>query len=186
MTNRPVATSPRRINVRGTTGAGKTLFAAELASRLELPHIELDALHWGPNWSEPSAETFRTTVGDVMDAHPLGWVIDGGYDRKLGDMVIGAADTIVWIDLPLSVVMFRLWCRTLQRVLHKEELWNGNHETWRGQFASRDSIFIWAFHAHRRHRRNWTHTFANDSRLVRLRTRADVRRWLDSRCASSR
>ena len=100
--------SPRRINVRGTSGAGKTRFAQELASRLDLPCIELAALHWGPNWSEPSPEAFRATIEDVIAAHPRGWVIDGGYDRKLGELVTGAADTIVWIDLPLTVVLFRL------------------------------------------------------------------------------
>jgi adenylate kinase family enzyme len=174
-----VMSRPAKVNVRGTTGAGKTEFAAELASLLDLPHIELDALHWGPGWSEPSPAAFRETVRDIMDANPRGWVIDGNYDRKLEDTVIAAADMIVWIDLPLSVVFFRLWHRTIHRVVHRDELWNGNRETWREQFASRDSIFIWAFHAHRRHRRAWPQEFANGPHLVRLRTRADVRRWLD-------
>jgi adenylate kinase family enzyme len=185
VTDPPQSTSPRRVNVRGTSGSGKTVFSAELASRLGLPHIELDALHWGPGWSEPTPEAFRATVREVLEAHPFGWVIDGGYDRKLGDMITGAADTIVWIDLPLGVVLPRLWLRTLQRVLRGDELWNGNRESWREQFASRQSIFVWAFHAHRRHRRAWTRTFAGDPRLVRLRTRADVRRWLDSQRSGS-
>lgn len=176
---------PRRINVRGTTGAGKTRFAAELATRLGLPHIELDALHWGPGWSEPTPEAFRAIVREVLEANSQGWVIDGGYDRKLGDMVTSAADTIVWIDIPLGVVLLRLWRRTVHRVVRRQELWKGNRESWREQFASRESIFLWAVRAHRRHRRTWPQTFANDPRLVRLRTRADVCRWLDSLRASS-
>lgn len=180
MTSPATNTAPRRINVRGTTGAGKTRFAAELATQLGVPHIELDALHWGPNWSEPSPETFRDTVQSAMDTNPGGWVIDGSYDRKLGDMVTGVADTIVWIDLPLTVVLFRLLRRTLGRVLRREELWNGNRESLRDQFASRESIFLWALHAHWRHRRRWPLTFEGDPRLVRLRTRADVGRWLET------
>jgi adenylate kinase family enzyme len=180
MTLPSASTTPRRINVRGTSGVGKTRFAQELASRLDLPCIELDALHWGPSWQEPSPEAFRATIREVIATHQQGWVIDGGYDRKLGDLVTGAADTIVWLDLPLTVVLFRLLRRTVTRVVRREELWNGNRESWRDQFASRESLFLWAFHAHRRHRRAWSHRFAGDPRLVRLRTRADVERWLHS------
>jgi tRNA A37 N6-isopentenylltransferase MiaA len=37
--------------VVGTSGAGKTTLALELAAILNVPHIELDALHWGREWS---------------------------------------------------------------------------------------------------------------------------------------
>jgi len=52
----------RRVNVKGISGSGKSTFAAELAQRLDRPYIELDALHHGPNWSEPTAEEFRAKV----------------------------------------------------------------------------------------------------------------------------
>jgi hypothetical protein len=55
-------------------------FAAELARRLSVSHIELDALHHGPNWSEPSADEFRVRVRAAMAANPHGWVIDGKID----------------------------------------------------------------------------------------------------------
>ena len=35
---------PRRINVVGTSGSGKTTVAGAIAERLGLPHIEMDAL----------------------------------------------------------------------------------------------------------------------------------------------
>ena len=91
---------PRRITVRGTSGSGKSTFSAELARRLDLPWIELDALHHGPDWSAPKAEEFQDRVRAAMDAAPDGWVIDGSYDSKLGDLVLAAADTIVWLDPP--------------------------------------------------------------------------------------
>lgn len=39
---------PRRIVVKGSSGSGKSTVADELARRLGVPHIELDALHHGP------------------------------------------------------------------------------------------------------------------------------------------
>src|SRR5690348_18218982 len=96
--------APRKINVRGTSGAGKSTFAAELATRLGVPHIELDALHHGPNWAQPTAAEFQARVKAAMAAAPDGWVIDGNYDSKLGGLVTGAADIVVWLDPPLYVV----------------------------------------------------------------------------------
>src|SRR5262249_18611627 len=43
-----------RVVVIGTSGAGKTTFAGRLASRLGTAHIELDALHWGHDWTPRS------------------------------------------------------------------------------------------------------------------------------------
>ena len=54
-----------RIAVVGTTCAGKTTVAKRLAERHGIPHVELDALHWGPGWSEPSAEEFRERVEEA-------------------------------------------------------------------------------------------------------------------------
>jgi adenylate kinase family enzyme len=170
---------PRRISVRGTSGVGKTTFSAELARRLGLRCIELDALYHGPNWSEPTIEEFQARVRTAMENASEGWVIDGSYDSKLGDTVMAAADTIIWLDFPLRIIFPRLWRRTLYRLRNNVELWNGNYETWRDQFASRESIFYWTIRAHIRHRREWPARFGNDPRLVRLRSDAEVHRWLN-------
>ena len=171
---------PRRICVKGASGAGKSTFASDLGARIGVPHIELDALHWGPNWSMPEKDAFRARVCAAMDASPDGWVIDGNYDTKLGETVVDAADTIVWLDLPLRITLFRLWRRTMYRLRNDVELYGGNRETWRDHFASRESLFIWAVRARRKHRRLWPSRFGDDPRLVRLRSDTEARRWLDA------
>ena len=174
---------PRTIVVKGTSGAGKSTFAAELASRLGLAYVELDALHWGPNWSAANPDEFRVRIEAMLAAMTDGWVIDGNYDSKLGDTVVALADTIVWLDLPLGVKMCRLWRRTNHRVRGNVELWNGNRERWRDAFFSRESLFVWTIHQHVRHRRRWPDRFGDDPRLVRLRSAAEARRWLEEHTA---
>lgn len=51
--------APRRIAVVGASGSGKTTFARRLAERLGIPHIELDAIHWGPDWTPARDDDFR-------------------------------------------------------------------------------------------------------------------------------
>jgi adenylate kinase family enzyme len=170
----------KRVNVKGISGSGKSTFAVELARRLELPYIELDALHHGPNWSEPTAEEFRTQVRDAMDAAPDGWVIDGNYESKLGDTVLREADTIVWLDLPFRVKARWLWRRSAHRIRGRVELWHGNRESWRTALWGRDALFWWMVRGHFRHRRRWPSRFEGDERVVRLRSVGEARRWLDT------
>jgi adenylate kinase family enzyme len=171
--------APRRIVVKGTSGAGKSTFGPELARRLNLPFIELDALHCGPDWSQPTPEEFQVRVRQAMAAALDGWVIDGNYDSKLGRMIVDEADTIIWLDLPLPLKLYRVLRRSLYRIRHKVELWHGNRETWRGVFLDRDSVIRWMIGTHFRHRRVWPARFGGDPRLVRLRSDGEMRRWLD-------
>jgi adenylate kinase family enzyme len=170
----------RRVNVKGTSGSGKSTFGRELAGRLGVPYVELDALHHGPNWSEPTTEEFRARVREAMEAAPDGWVLDGNYEAKLGDTVLGAADTVVWLDLPLPLKLRRVARRTHQRIRDDVELWNGNKEAWRTALWGRQSLFGWLLRTHFRHRREWPRRFGDDPRFVRLRSVAEARRWLDT------
>jgi adenylate kinase family enzyme len=166
----------QRINVKGTSGAGKTTVARTLAARLGLSYVELDELHHGPNWTEASAEELQAKVRAFMDTARDGWVIDGNYDPKLGDLVVGAADTIVWLDLPLWAKLRRVWRRTRARIRGDEKLWNDNVESWRSAFWGRESLFAWTIRSHFRQRREWANRF--EDKLVRLRSEAGVREWL--------
>jgi shikimate kinase len=157
------------------SGCGKTTTGRALAERLGVPFVELDALVHGPGWAETPDDELRRLVEPVL-VEP-GWVIDGSYSRKLGPLVLDAADTVVWLDLPIRVWLPRLVRRTARRIRRREELWNGNRETLRGAFWGRESLFVWAFRSHVRRRRSYPSTLAS-YRVVRLRTPEEVERWL--------
>jgi hypothetical protein len=74
---------------------------------------------------------------------------------KLGDLVVRAADQIVWLDLPIRIWLPRLIRGTARRLLTCEELWNGNRESLRSVIEGRDSLFVYALRSHReRHLRD--------------------------------
>lgn len=162
--------------VTGASCNGKSTLGRALAGRLGVPYTELDALHHGPKWTEASAEVLRERVEAAMAASD-GWVIDGGYRGKLGDLVWGRADTVVWLDQPLPLILRRIVRRTHGRIRRGEELWNGNRESWRNLFWGRDKLFPWTVRAHFRHRREYP-ALMERFHVVRLRTPREVQAFL--------
>ncbi|MCU0284678.1 MAG: hypothetical protein MUD13_12435 [Candidatus Nanopelagicales bacterium] len=177
----------RRVVVVGSSGSGKTTLAGELAGRLGVPHVELDALHHGPGWTPVPAGEFRAAAHaalDDADATGGGWVVCGNY-AEVATGIRARADTVVWLDLPRTVVMARILGRTAVRVVHRVELWNGNRESLRMVLALHDperSIVRWAWGGVQRSRRQYLPVMASttwsDLRWHRLRTPAEVRAWL--------
>ena len=124
--------------------------AQALAARLKVPYVELDALHWGPHWSEASADELRGRVAPIVAEDA--WVVDGMYFRKIGGLVLERADTVVWLDLPWLLTFLRVLRRTLVRSIRRTELWNGNRESLRESFFSRDSILLFSIRTRPRRR----------------------------------
>src|SRR5512141_1433681 len=131
----------QRYAVVGLTGSGKTRLARALAERLGLPHIELDALFWGPNWQPAPREGFRARVAEALGGEA--WVADGNYSA-VRDLVWQRAQALVWLDYSLPLVLWQLAVRTWRRITQREALWGGNRESLRAQFLSRDSLFLFA------------------------------------------
>jgi hypothetical protein len=166
-----VAAVRRIAVVASASGNGKTTVGALLAERLGVPFVELDALVHGPGWAEIPDEALRSTLAPVLAGE--GWVVDGGYERKLGNMVVEAADLVVWLDLPVRVWLPRLVRRTSTRAWRREELWNGNRESLRAAVWGRNSLFGYALRRHFHCRREWPARFASMP-VRRLRSPADV------------
>lgn len=175
----PLPLPGQRLIVIGTTGAGKTTLAGLLAAARGIPQIELDALYWGPNWTPVGREQFRERVAVATAGER--WVAAGNYGR-VREFLWSRADTIIWLDYPLVINFWRLTRRSLRRIVTREELWAGNCESFRSQFLSRDSLFVWAARSHARHRREWREQLTLPAyahlRVVRLVSPRVTRRWL--------
>lgn len=168
----------QRISVVGTTGSGKTTLARQLAQQLAISHVELDALHWQPNWTPASIDVFRDRASQALSGNH--WVVDGNYS-VIRDIVWNRADTIVWLDYPFPVIMTRLLRRTWRRVVRQEELWGGNRETWQKTFSS-DSILLWALKTYRKKRKEYPILFQKPEyahlTVIRLNSPKVTDAWL--------
>lgn len=170
----------QRISVVGTSGSGKTTFARQLADKSGLLHVELDAIHWLPNWEELPRDEFRRRVEAALSGNS--WTVDGNYS-KVRDIVWGRADTVVWLDYPLHIVLWRVFWRIIRRAVTRENLWGtGNRETLFRHFFTRDSLLWWVLKTYRRRKREYPALLALPEyahlRLVRLRSPKEADRWL--------
>ena len=169
----------KRVVVFGITGSGKSTLAQRLGARTGLRVIELDALYWGPDWQGVPDELFRHRV--ERETRDGDWIVVGNY-FQVRDLTWRAADTLVWVDIPFRVAFWRLFRRTLGRVLTREELWgSGNRETFANAFLSRQSILLYALRTYRRHSERFALecTFlGKDKNVVRLRSVKDVENFL--------
>jgi adenylate kinase family enzyme len=169
----------QRISVVGTTGSGKTTVAQEISKRLQVPHIELDALFWDENWTEVPDEVFRDRVASATENER--WVIDGNYSR-VRNLVWARANTVVYLDYSFWRVFWQLMRRTIRRSLRKEELWNGNREEFGKSFFSRDSILWWMLRTYHRRRKQYSELFQQSAYahlgVVHLRTPQMTKEWL--------
>jgi adenylate kinase family enzyme len=159
---------PERIQVVGASGSGKTTLARELAERLEARHIELDALHNGPNWGEASTEELRAAVEPLLSEQR--WIVDGAYLGRLGTLVIDRAELVLWLDPPLGRLLGRLLGRTARRLRTREALWHGNRETVR-------TVIGGPIRRHRELRRELPQLVPTE-KLVRIRSDAELAEWL--------
>jgi adenylate kinase family enzyme len=170
----------RRIVVVGSTGAGKTTMAAALSERLDIAHVELDALHWETGWTAASTPEFRARVSLALAGDA--WVVDGNY-QSVRDLVWPRAEAMVWLDYDLPVILWRLTRRTAHRLRTDHELWNGNREQLR-MVLSRESLFLWALKTHGKRRKEYPAFLQEPEhhhlQLVRLPSPRAAEQWLST------
>jgi adenylate kinase family enzyme len=170
-----------RIAVVGTAGAGKTTLAQAIAETLQIPHIELDALFWQPDWQPSETGEFWAKVAAATAGED--WIVDGNYLRARL-IVWERATVVVWLNYSLPLILWRVVRRTVVRSWRQQELWNGCYETFQKGFWSRDSIILWVLKTYHQNRRSLPDWLAMPQyqhlQLVELRSPAEAESWLRS------
>lgn len=169
----------QRISIVGTTGSGKTTLARKVAQHFQIPHIELDALHWEQNWIPAADEVFSERVTETLSGDR--WVVDGNYS-KVRDIIWERADTVIFLDYSFWLVLGRLLRRTWRRSWQQEELWNGNRENIPTSFFSQDSIILWMLRTYDKNRTKYPMLFQQPEyshlSVIHLKSPQMTNEWL--------
>ncbi len=172
---------PKKINVVGTSGAGKSTFSKRLAEVLGYPYIEMDKVFWEPNWTEPSNENFLSKLESALNQET--WVLDGNFTRTVS-VKWEKVDLIIWLDYSFSRTLIQAIKRAIHRSLTKEELWEGtgNRESFRRSFLSKDSIIWWTITTHKKNRLKYESYLVDPKfshlKFVRLKSNAEAEDFL--------
>jgi adenylate kinase family enzyme len=89
----------------GPCGAGKSTLAGVLGRKLALPVFHMDQLNWRPGWVESSKDELRARLAVITAGER--WLIDGNYGGTL-DARLARADTVVYLDYPIRLCVWRL------------------------------------------------------------------------------
>lgn len=173
----------KRAVVVGVTSSGKSTLAETLARRLGLDFIELDALHWEPGWQSAPLEVLRARVETATRSGK--WIVAGNY-HTVRDIVWPKAEVVIWLDYPLSTVLWQLTRRSFKRWWTRELLWGTNREPLWVHFKlwSTESLYHWLFRTYWRRKREFPVLFSQPEHrhldIIRFRHPRETEAWLRS------
>lgn len=146
----PNAPAMRRVAVFGNAGAGKSRLARRLAEATGLPLYCLDKIQFraGRYWPDEkgggkiSADEYLKLHADILQQEE--WIIDGyGSFDSLWER-FAAADTLVYIDLPLLTHYWWVTRRLAKGLLRNPPGWPENSPVWTSSWSS--YRVVWACH----------------------------------------
>lgn len=171
-----------KILVVGTSGSGKSTLARDLSKKIGVSDIELDQLFWKANWTQSEPEEFRQKIMNAI-SNGNGFVIHGNYN-KVRDLTWGNSNIVIWLDYTRSIVMWRVFKRSVLRILKNEKLWAGNKESLRKTFFSKDSIILWAWNTYDLRRQQYEELIKNSEfknlKIIRFQHPSEAEKFIKS------
>jgi energy-coupling factor transporter ATP-binding protein EcfA2 len=93
----------RRVAIIGNQGAGKTTLANTLAKMIGVDYVEVP---WANGMTQPEKEEIKRQMATREN-----WIVDGDFG------FLDMADTVIHLDFPLSLCLWRTTTRSIKRFL---------------------------------------------------------------------
>ncbi|HEY9771984.1 MAG TPA: isopentenyl transferase family protein [Coleofasciculaceae cyanobacterium] len=91
----------KKVAVFGNTGAGKSTLSKKLAEITNLPLYALDKIQYKSGGEEVKYQDYRQIHAQILESDE--WIIDGYGCKDTLWSRLKAADTLIYIDLPLFI-----------------------------------------------------------------------------------
>ena len=159
----------KKVLIIGSGGAGKSTFARRLGEKTNLEVIHLDKIHWRPNWTEPPKDEWQKTVENALRGDA--WIIDGNYSGTI-EMRLAACDTVIFLDFPPVVCVFRV----LKRVARfykktRPDMAEGCREQFDWKFIQ----WVWNYPTRSKPKvEALLKRFENEKTIIRLKSKREV------------
>lgn len=119
----------KRVAVFGNTGGGKSTLARDLARLTQLPLYPLDLIQFRAGGGKVPDEAFLKAHSDLLRQDA--WIIDGYGTLASAWERFAAADTLVYIDLPLLTHYRWVTKRLIKGLFVAPEGWPERSPLWR-------------------------------------------------------
>jgi adenylate kinase family enzyme len=163
-----------KIALIGSGGSGKSTLAAKMGEKLNIKVWHLDRLLWKPNWTLTTREEQIAIQKELIGRQK--WIIDGNYNSTL-DIRLKAADTIIFLDLPRYICVFRVFKRMVKyRNQTRPDMREGCNEKVDFKFIK----WVWDYPINKRPNvLEKLEKLAQDKNVIILKSPKEVDRFLD-------
>ena len=166
----------KRVAVFGNVGGGKSTLARRLADLTGVPLYPVDMIQIRPGGEYVPHEEYLKVHADILRRDS--WIIEGYGDSASAWQRFAAADTLVYIDLPVALHVWWATKRFFKGILIDPEGWPENSPMWRFTQMSYRVIGRWHRDLTPKYRRLVAEE-AQSKEVHHLRSAAQMRSFLE-------
>ncbi len=165
----------KRVSVLGSPGSGKTTFARQLSKQEKLPVVHLDG-HFHD--SQYNFKNDRSSwVEHVLElTQSEKWIIEGNYRATFEDR-FKRSDTVIFLDIPRGISMFRILKRRLVQGKGKR---SEMPKDWQEKVDLSFYLTVWRFKKKREEILNVLAELDNTKEVYILKGRKEVKAFLSN------
>jgi adenylate kinase family enzyme len=124
----------KRVAVFGNAGGGKSTLARRLAEITALPLCVLDKLQFKEGGAAVPHDEYLRLHRDLLARET--WIIDGYGDNTTVWERLDAADTLIYVDLPVPTHYWRVTKRLIKGLFADPEGWPKSSPLWSSTVSS--------------------------------------------------
>jgi len=168
----------KRVAVFGNAGGGKSTLARRLAELTRLPLHTVDEMQFADGGDKPPThDAFLRTHAELLRADE--WIIDGYGSTALVLERLAAADTLIYLDLPLLTHHWLVTKRLVKGLFAPPEGWPENTPVWSSSMQSYKVLWLCHLRLTPRYRQ-FVADAAASKRVHHLTSRGEVAAFLDA------